>query len=67
VKGYLEIAIPLNIHDVDLEKLWKEQFQGVGRATDQSPLFGQALRLILQPRSKKCPVLFVAAISWLCS
>ena len=24
VKGYLEIAVALNIHDMDLEKLWKE-------------------------------------------
>jgi hypothetical protein len=67
VKGYLEITIAPNIHDVDLEKLWKEQFQRVGRATDRGPLFGQALRLLLQPSRKKCLVLIIAAISWLCS
>ena len=26
VKGYIEIAIALNIHDMDLEKLWKNSF-----------------------------------------
>jgi len=39
VKGCLEIAMALNIHDMDLEKLGKEQFQRVGRTTNLSLLF----------------------------
>ena len=40
VNGYIEIAIALNMHDTGLEKLWKEQFQRGGRATNQRLLFG---------------------------